>query len=191
MALPALQSFEDCADWAKTIEPYIPQLYELPKRFVDVMQGRESLVDIYTQTNPAITGFAISIVLGAIFLVVAEANRNYSQVDRFWSLLPTFFIAHFDLWARLTGAPSSRIDLILFFSTVWSVSNVRCTLQTCHDAKPQHRPVSHITTGEREAILLGARIIDGRSFETKFPAGPFRFSTPLLSRFNRPSSSML
>ncbi|PSS03799.1 hypothetical protein BD289DRAFT_97607 [Coniella lustricola] len=120
MALPALQSFEDCADWAKTIEPYIPQLYELPSRLVDVVQGRQSLADVYTQTNPAISGFAISIALGSIFLVVAEANRNYSQVDRCWSLLPTFFIAHFDLWARLTGAPTTRIDMILLFGTVWS-----------------------------------------------------------------------
>lgn len=122
MALPALQRFEDCADWAKTVEPYVPQLYELPSKLLDVVQGRESLVHLYTHTNPLVSGFAISLFLGAVFLVVSEFNKNYSQVDRCWSLLPTFYIAHFDLWARLAGVPSSRIDALLVFGTAWSVS---------------------------------------------------------------------
>lgn len=122
MALPALQRFEDCASWTKTVEPYLPQLYELPSKLGDAVQGRQGLVDLYTQTNPLISGFAVSVFLGAIFLVVSEINRNYSQVDRCWSLLPTLYIAHFDIWARATGVPSSRIDALLVFSTAWSVS---------------------------------------------------------------------
>lgn len=122
MALPALQTFEDCASWAKTVEPYLPQLYELPSKLVDVLQGRQGLVDLYTHTNPLVSGFAISLFLGAVFLVVSEINRNYSQVDRCWSLLPTVYVAHFNLWARLTGVPSSRLDALLAFSAVWSVS---------------------------------------------------------------------
>ncbi|KAF3770001.1 DUF1295-domain-containing protein [Cryphonectria parasitica EP155] len=120
MALPALHTFEDCADWSKTVQPYFSHLYELPNKLVDVLQGRQGIVDVYTQTNPLISGFAISVFFGAIFLVVAEFNKNYSQVDRCWSLLPTFYIAHFDLWARLTGVPSARIDALLAFSAVWS-----------------------------------------------------------------------
>lgn len=127
MALPTLLRFEDCASWAKTVEPYIPQLYELPSKVVDVVQGRQELLDLYTQTNPLVSGFAISVALGAVFLVVAEFNKNYSQVDRCWSILPTFYIAHFDLWARLTGVPSQRIDAILVFGIVWSVSRRRET----------------------------------------------------------------
>ncbi|KAJ4425012.1 hypothetical protein N0V82_000294 [Gnomoniopsis sp. IMI 355080] len=120
MALPTLLRFEDCASWAKTVEPYIPQLYELPSKVVDVVQGRQGLLDLYTQTNPLVSGFAISVALGAVFLVVAEFNKNYSQVDRCWSILPTFYIAHFDLWARLAGVPSQRIDVILAFGIAWS-----------------------------------------------------------------------
>lgn len=122
MALPTLVKFEDCASWAKTVEPYIPQLYELPSKLVDVVQGRQGLIDLYTHTNPLISGFAFSVVLGAVVLVVAEFNKNYSQIDRCWSLLPTFYIAHFDLWARLAGVPSERIDAILAFGVAWSVS---------------------------------------------------------------------
>lgn len=126
MSLPALQIFENCADWNKTVEPYIPQLYELPRRLLDAVQSRqEGLLDIYTQTNPLISGFAISLFLGVVFLIVSEINHNYSQVDRCWSLLPTFYIAHFDLWARLAGIHSARLDTLLLFSTVWSVSKSR------------------------------------------------------------------
>lgn len=136
MALPTLVKFEDCASWAKTVDPYIPQLYELPSRVVDVLQGRQGLVSLYTATNPLISGFAISVVLGAVFLVVAEINKNYSQVDRCWSILPTFYIAHFDLWARLAGVSSQRIDVILAFGVAWSVSRGYVRYWACTSADP-------------------------------------------------------
>ena len=125
MALPALLSLEECTDFSKTVGPFIPQLYALPAKLADVFAGREEFFKLYLNTNPLISGFAISIALGAVFLVAAEVNRNYSQVDRFWSLLPTFYIAHFDVWARLAGVPHQRIDAALLFSAVWSVSQPR------------------------------------------------------------------
>lgn len=121
MAVPALLKFPDTVDWSRTVEPYIPQLYELPSKLLGVLQSRQNVLDLYLETNPLISGLGLSILFGAIFLVVAEINKNYSQVDRCWSLLPTFYIAHFDLWARLSGISSQRIDLILLFSTLWSV----------------------------------------------------------------------
>jgi steroid 5-alpha reductase family enzyme len=128
MTLPALISLEECSDWSKTVEPFIPQLYDLPKRLFETVQTGGSLLEVYKTTNPLISGFAFSVFLGAVFLVAAEINRNYSQVDRFWSLLPTFYIAHFDIWARLTGVPHQRIDLALLFSTLWSVSTLNWRL---------------------------------------------------------------
>ncbi|KAL2156046.1 hypothetical protein VTH82DRAFT_791 [Thermothelomyces myriococcoides] len=121
MALPVVHTLEECADFSRVVKPFIPQLYELPSKLLDVFAGRESLVQLYTDTNPVISGFGISVFLGAVFLVVAEINRNYSQVDRCWSLLPTLYIAHFDAWARLTGLSSRRIDAALLFSTIWSI----------------------------------------------------------------------
>lgn len=122
MALPSLRALEECSDFSKTVEPFIPQLYELPQKLLETISRREGFLDLYLDTNPLISGFAISVFLGAVFLVASEVNRNYSQVDRFWSLLPTFYIAHFDLWTRLSGLSSQRIDAILLFSVIWSVS---------------------------------------------------------------------
>lgn len=120
--LPALVSLEQCSDWSKTVEPFIPQFYELPGRLLDTFKTGGSFLELYRTTNPLVSGLACSIFLGAVFLVAAEVNRNYSQVDRFWSLLPTFYIAHFDVWARLNGVPHQRVDAALLFSVLWSVS---------------------------------------------------------------------
>ncbi|KAI1384578.1 DUF1295-domain-containing protein [Hypoxylon trugodes] len=120
MALPWVNAFEDCADYSQVVEPYLPQLYELPRKIVDTVSNHDSLVELYKTTNPFISGLGFSIFLGAIFLVAAEVNRNYSQVDRMWSLLPTIYNAHFAAWSHLNNLPSQRVDLILLWSVIWS-----------------------------------------------------------------------
>lgn len=122
MALPVLHALEDCADFDKAVKPFVPQLYDLPSKLLDALAGRESLLGLYTETNPLVSGFAFSIFLGAVFLVASEINRNYSQVDRLWSILPTLYIAHFNAWAHLAGLSTQRINAALLFSTIWSVS---------------------------------------------------------------------
>jgi hypothetical protein len=121
MALPTLKSLGDCADYSNVVEPFLPQLYELPSKVVNVVTNGESLLNLYANTNPFISGFAFSVFLGGIFLIASEVNRNYSQVDRFWSLLPAFYNGHFALWAHLNNLPSQRVDLVLFWSVIWSV----------------------------------------------------------------------
>ncbi len=135
MALPSLHSLEDCSDYYKTVEPFIPQLRELPEKILQTLQDRHGFLELYTTTNPLVSAFAFSVLLGAVFLVVSEVNKNYSQVDRCWSILPTVYIAHFNVWARLAGLPSQRLDAALLFSTIWSVRGSLVlslwSLQTC------------------------------------------------------------
>ncbi|KAI0024750.1 DUF1295-domain-containing protein [Xylariomycetidae sp. FL0641] len=120
MALPTVKTLEECAEYAQVVEPFLPQLYDLPWNVADAVARRESLVELYANTNPFVSGLGFSIFLGAIFLVVSEINRNYSQVDRMWSLLPTIYNAHFAAWSHLNNLPSQRVDLVLFWSVVWS-----------------------------------------------------------------------
>ena len=140
MALPIVHSLPECASYARVIEPCIGQLYSLPYEFFDAAraslsgalsadsldliasEAAQPFARLYTHTNPLVSGFAVSLVLGAVFLVVSEINRNYSQVDRCWSLLPTLYIAHFNLWARLQGLSTEKLDAALLFSVAWSVS---------------------------------------------------------------------
>ncbi|KAH7328578.1 DUF1295 domain-containing protein [Stachybotrys elegans] len=120
MAVPNIKSLQEAVDYSKTVEPYLPQLYELPTRLMSA-RSLQDLGQVYVETNPLMTGLAVSIALSAVVLVVSEINRNYSQVDRLWSILPNLYILHIAYWARLAGLPHSRIDLVAVFSTLWSI----------------------------------------------------------------------
>ena len=121
MTLPTTASLIDCVNYDKTVAPYLPQLYDLPQQVFQTITNPQGLKDLYLSTNPLISAVAISLFLSPVFLVAAEINRNYSQVDRFWSLLPTFYNAHYALYAHATGLPTQRLDALLAFSTLWSV----------------------------------------------------------------------
>lgn len=121
MALPTLKTLSDCASFSRTVTPFIPQLQTLPQRVFSSISDPQELKNIYLTTNPLITAFAISLALAPIFLIVSEANKNYSQVDRLWSILPTFYNAHYTIWAHMVGLPTKRLDNMLAFSVVWSV----------------------------------------------------------------------
>ncbi|EFX00503.1 duf1295 domain containing protein [Grosmannia clavigera kw1407] len=126
MVLYSLPTVEDCASFSNTVEPYINEFWELPVSIITrvgvFIRGQDgpTLLDSYVNTNPLVLGFALSLLMGCIFFVVSEFNGNYSQVDRCWSLLPTLYIAHFNLWSRLSGRLSRRLDVVLFSSIVWS-----------------------------------------------------------------------
>jgi steroid 5-alpha reductase family enzyme len=122
MALPTLQTISECGDYAKTVEPFIPQLMGLPS---NLLNNTEGLAQLYVETNPLVSAFAASVAFSVIFFIVSEINRNYSQVDRLWSILPNLYVVHLALWARLAGLPHSRIDLIAVFTSLWSVRTPR------------------------------------------------------------------
>ena len=122
MALSFVKTFADCADFDKTVLAYVPQLYDLPQQIFQSATDWRQLQVLYVSTNPLISAFALSLFLAPIFLIVSEVNKNYSQVDRCWSLLPTIYNAHYVLYAHSTGIPSRRLDTLLIVSAIWSVS---------------------------------------------------------------------
>ena len=108
MAVPVVKTVQDCADWSKTVEPYIPQLYALPAQIASSITSTTSLAQLYASTNPVISAFAFSCALFPVFLLVSEINKNYSQVDRVWSILPI----------RVSGVPRGFPRMLLL--TLWS-----------------------------------------------------------------------
>ena len=121
MALPAITTFADCADWSKTVTPYVSQLYDLPQQLSSSIANPQALKILYVSTNPLISAFFFSCALFPLFLVASEANRNWSQVDRVWSILPTIYNVHYAVYAHLAGVPTKRLDTLAFFSILWSV----------------------------------------------------------------------
>jgi hypothetical protein len=126
VSVPLVKSVQDCANYTTSIAPYIHELYTFPSQVVAHISSFNELRNIYSTTNPAISGLAIALLISPIFIIAAEINRNYSQVDRAWSILPTVYNAHYALWARLNRLPSSKVDNVLIFSALWSVS-LPCT----------------------------------------------------------------
>jgi hypothetical protein len=120
VAMPIIKTLSDCASYSTTVEPYIPQLYALPEKILANIGDLEALKNIYTTTNPVISGFAFSLALFPIFLIVSEVNRNWSQVDRVWSILPTLYHVHYAVWARTNGLETQRVDNVMAFSILWS-----------------------------------------------------------------------
>lgn len=124
MSLPTVNRLIDCADFSKTVQPYIYQFYDLPSQILRNISSLHGLKDLYLSTNPLISAFSFSLFLASVFLIAAEFNRNYSQVDRFWSILPTVYNAHYVIWAHVNGLPAQRLDSLLAFSGIWTVCDV-------------------------------------------------------------------
>ena len=121
MALPTVKTFADVTNFEKTVAAYLPQLYDLPPRLFQAISDPQALKEVYASTNPLISALALSLFLAPTFLIVSEVNRNYSQVDRCWSILPTVYNAHYVLYAHLVGLPTRRLDILLAVSSIWSV----------------------------------------------------------------------
>lgn len=135
MALPLIDNVGDCTDLSITVLPYVSQLYDLPQQLLQSYNDPAALVNIYINTNPLVTAFAFALFVSPLFLLVSEINRNYSQVDRFWSILPSIYNAHYVLYARLAGVPTQRLDNLLAVSVVWSVSTPVDDLHNASDEK--------------------------------------------------------
>lgn len=122
MALPVVRTTLDCADFSKTVAPFLHQLRPLPGLIFQSATNPGALKQIYLDTNPLIFAFAVSLALSPIFLIWSEITRNYSQVDRMWSILPTLYNTHFVIYAHLMGFETKRLDTLLAASFIWSVS---------------------------------------------------------------------
>ena len=121
MALPAVKSLSDCADLSRTVLPYLPELYTLSGQIYSHISDPTALKALYLATNPLISALAFALALAPVVLVVSEINKNYSQVDRLWSVLPVIYNCHYALWAHMAGLPTQKLDHILAVSVLWGL----------------------------------------------------------------------
>lgn len=120
LALPAVQTIEECASYAKTVEPFLQQYYDLPYQVAAHITDLQALQSIYLNTNPLAMSFAFgTMFLTPLVLLVSEVNRNYSQVDRLWSILPVIYNVHYAVWAHLNGLPTLRLNHVMAVSIIW------------------------------------------------------------------------
>jgi steroid 5-alpha reductase family enzyme len=120
MALPVVKNALECAEYTNTVHPYLYQLRPLPGIVAESITNAAALRQVYLDTNPLITSIAFSIAIAPIFLVVSEINKNYSQVDRMWSILPSIHHLHHFIYAYLAGYDTTRIGGVALASVIWS-----------------------------------------------------------------------
>lgn len=123
-ALSAIKTVQDCASYELTVKQHIPQLQNFVPNLIEAASSSGGLKQFYVATNPLVTAFAFALFLAPIFLVTSEINKNYSQVDRFWSVLPAVYAVHYAVWAHIAGLPTQRADLVAFVTLCWSVSDL-------------------------------------------------------------------
>ncbi|KAJ5574229.1 uncharacterized protein N7459_008656 [Penicillium hispanicum] len=121
LPLPRVESLVDCTSFQFTVLPYLAQLQWLPASLREAGWDLQSLKAVYLATNPMVSAIAIGSALAALFFLAAEVNRNYSQVDRFWSILPAMYNVHFAAWARLAGIRTQTLDTVAVISVLWSI----------------------------------------------------------------------
>ena len=121
-ALPNISKLDLTSDFTLTVAPFLHQITELPERLLQA-RSVDQLQQINTSTNPVITVFDFTLVIAVITFIVSTINRNYSQIDRLWSILPAFYNVHYWFFGYLTGIRARRLDIIAIFSLCWAVSS--------------------------------------------------------------------
>ena len=126
-SLPSPLSLEAAASYELTVAPYFEALKAYPYALLEAFQSKaplSALSTLYATTNPLITSAAIAIGLIPIFFITSEVNRNWSQVDRVWSILPVVLNGQYALWKQASGASNggiSRVELAAMVLVVWGV----------------------------------------------------------------------
>lgn len=127
--LPSILSPADAAQFNTTVAPYLvqaPQWFQFLRDQVSVVTsgGRVNVAELqtlYYQSNPAVTALTFALAITPIFILIALVTGNYSQVDRFWSILPTLYNVHYALWARGAGLDTARLESVALLSLAWGV----------------------------------------------------------------------
>lgn len=127
-SLPQPLTLAAAANYELTAAPYFEALSLYPSAISDALKTKaplEALIALYDTTNPLTTAAAFAIGIIPLFYIVSEVNRNYSQVDRVWSILPTIINGHYALWKYRTNNTSGpgldRVDLAALVLLVWTV----------------------------------------------------------------------
>lgn len=72
----------------------------------------------YQANDPLVTAFYASLGFAALCWVLSVLTREYSWVDRLWSITPVLYAVHFAAYA---GFEDTRLNLMAALVTLWGV----------------------------------------------------------------------
>jgi len=76
------------------------------------------LVALYRTTDPLVTAAWTAAALAALCWILSIVTKEYSWVDRLWSIAPVLYAVHFAHFARYQDA---RLNLMAILVTLWGV----------------------------------------------------------------------
>lgn len=183
LPLPSVGSLSEVASYNATVAPFHHQLYDLPGKFLQHATSFNDLKLLYLSTNPLIMAFAISLALSPIFLVISEINKNYSQVDRVWSILPSKskYTHPVMRTSQLTSSSQLSISLTSTLGLVSPACQHLASTCSSHSASSGAHDCRSIT-GVKEDTRKAQKTIAGRFCARRYPDHCSSFSTSRSSR---------
>ncbi|KAK6363346.1 hypothetical protein TWF730_000782 [Orbilia blumenaviensis] len=119
--MAAIPSFSNILQIAHS-SPNLLQLVQDGVRDIQlVAAGELDFFTFYKQTDPFAFTVLASSVLSVIVFIFSEITRNFSQVDRLWSILPAVYICHYSYWANINNLRTDRVDTVAVVSILWSI----------------------------------------------------------------------
>ncbi|KAL0078025.1 hypothetical protein J3Q64DRAFT_1646384 [Phycomyces blakesleeanus] len=84
------------------------------------LENPDLLLEYYRTTDPLVILLVVSGVFAYIHYIVSELTKNYSQVDKSWSILPALYAWHFALHDYLNrGSFHPRLLVASLLITIW------------------------------------------------------------------------
>ncbi|KAI7897736.1 uncharacterized protein BX663DRAFT_481343 [Cokeromyces recurvatus] len=109
-AQSVIQKFIKNASSFKTISSFISICIQQP----------EILITFYKSTNPLESALYFTTVLIVFHYIISEITKNYSQVDKAWSILPCLYAWHFAIHDyTLHGSFHPRLLTAAILITTW------------------------------------------------------------------------
>ncbi len=76
------------------------------------------LLDLYSQTDPLVSALWLCVAFSVLCWLLSLVTREYSWVDRLWSITPVIYTAHF---AAHAGFGDARLNLMALLVALWGL----------------------------------------------------------------------
>ncbi|KAK6356979.1 hypothetical protein TWF718_001312 [Orbilia javanica] len=119
--MAAIPSFSNILEIAQSSPNVLQLLQGAINGVQQVAAGELDFFTFYKQTDPLATTALFSIILSVFVFILSEITRNFSQVDRLWSILPAVYIVHYSVWANINNLRTDRVDTVAVVSIIWSI----------------------------------------------------------------------
>ncbi|KAF3910062.1 hypothetical protein ABW21_db0209408 [Orbilia brochopaga] len=119
--MASLPSYSNVNELSQSLPNFSQLVQAVLAGLQQVVHGDSDFSSFYKNTDPLGTAILGSLLLSTLALGLSEITRNFSQVDRWWSLAPALYVLHYAYWARVNGLSSDRIDTAAVVVAIWSI----------------------------------------------------------------------